>query len=100
MLELSTWPSYLVFASFYLCDRQQALAGLRSLRPFLAAGGRIRLFSPLSTLEGGGGGGNISPFQSIYIFYCNNCFSFLNCIVLYTVIVFPTTSFTRTLTDE
>ena len=31
-----------------------------------------------------------SPFQSIYIFYCNNCFYFLNCIVLCTVIVFPT----------
>ena len=44
-------------ASFYLCDRQHALAGLRSLRPFLAAGGRLRLFSPLSTLGGGGGGG-------------------------------------------
>ena len=57
MLEPSTWQSNSVFASFYLCDHQHALASLRSLCLFLAAGGRIGLFSPLSTLEGGGGGG-------------------------------------------
>ena len=104
MIEPSTWYSNSVFASFYLCDRQHALAGLRSLGPFLAAGGQIGLFSPLSTLVGRGGGGgwreNISSFQSIYIFYCSNCFYFLNRIVLYTVIVFPATSFRGTLADE
>ena len=41
MLEPSTWHSNSVFASFYLKDLQHELAGLRSLRPFMAAGGRI-----------------------------------------------------------
>ena len=55
MIEPSTWQSSSVFASFYLRDHQHALAGLRSLGPFLAAGGQIGLFSPLSILVGGGG---------------------------------------------
>ena len=55
MIEPSTWQSNSVFASFYLCVLQHTLAGLHSLGPFLAAGGRIGLFSPLATLVGGGG---------------------------------------------
>ena len=83
MIEPSAWQSNSVFASFYLSDHQHALAGLRSLGPFRAAGGPIGLFSPLSALlwvgRGGGGGEggegeNTSPFQSIYIFGCNDCF--------------------------
>ena len=90
MIEPATWPSNSVFASFYLSDHQHVLTGFRSLGPFQAAGGRIGLFSPLSTLVGGE---NTSPFQSIYIFCCDDCFYFLSGIVLYTVIVFPATSF-------
>ena len=56
MIEPSPWQSNSVFASFYLSDHQHALAGLRSLGPFRAAGGRIGLFSPLSTLVGAGAG--------------------------------------------
>ena len=90
MIEPSAWQSSSVFASFYLSDHQHALAGLRSLGPFWAAGGRIRLFSPLSTLVGGGGVEKIlvhsNPFTYFVVMIV---FYFLNCIVLYTVIVFP-----------
>ena len=41
MLETSTWHSNSVFTSFYLRDLQHELDGLRSLRPFMTAGGRI-----------------------------------------------------------
>ena len=79
MLEPSPWQSNSVFASFYLCDHQHALAGLRSLHPFLAAGGRIGLFSPLST-RGGGGGEQIlvhsNPFTYFIVMFL---FSHLYC---------------------
>ena len=50
--------------------------------------------------RGGRGRENTIPFQSIYIFYCTNCIYFINCIVLYVVIVFTGSSFMRTMADE
>ena len=59
VLESATWCSNSVFASFYLRDFQHEFDGLRSLGPFVAAGERIGELSPLSTLKGWGGGGDL-----------------------------------------
>ena len=104
MIEPSTWQSNSVFASFSLSGHQHALAGLRSLGPFRAAGGRIGLFSPLSTLVRGVGGRmeekilvHSNPFTYFVVMIV---FIFFNCIVLYTVFVFPAASFRWTLAVE
>ena len=41
VLESATWHSSSVFVSFYLCDLQHEIDGIRSLGPFVAAGSRI-----------------------------------------------------------
>ena len=41
VLESATWRSNSVFVSFYLCDIQHEIDGIRSLGPFVAAGSRI-----------------------------------------------------------
>ena len=41
MLESATWRSNSVFVSFYLCDLQHEIDGIRSFGAFVAAGSRI-----------------------------------------------------------
>ena len=50
VLESATWCSNSVFVSFYLRDLQHEFDGISSLGPFIAAGSRIGLPSPLPTL--------------------------------------------------
>ena len=50
VLDAATWSSSSVFTSFYLHDLQHEFQGLRSLGPFVAAGSRIALYSPLPDL--------------------------------------------------
>ena len=50
VLDSATWSSSSVFSSFYLRDFQHEYDGLLSLGPFVAAGTRIGLPSPLPDL--------------------------------------------------